>query len=71
MGIEGNEVADVYAKKGCSKEPLDLPLTLVFIIRQAIAMMRDEIAKWWTNSMPELYILRASVRLVSRSEYLR
>ncbi|KAF5004471.1 hypothetical protein FDECE_9037 [Fusarium decemcellulare] len=65
MGIEGNEVADAYAKKGCSKEPLDLPPTLAFIRRTAKAMSRDEFSNWWTNNMPEAYIplgLKADLR---------
>ncbi|KAF5001009.1 hypothetical protein FDECE_11098 [Fusarium decemcellulare] len=65
MGIDGNEVADASAKKGCSKEPHDLPLTPTFIRRQAKAMTRDEFLNWWTNNMPEAYIplgLKAELR---------
>ncbi|KAF5007695.1 hypothetical protein FDECE_5995 [Fusarium decemcellulare] len=56
MGIEGNEVADAYAKKVCSKEPLELPPTLALIRRQAKAMSHHEFPNWWTNNMPEAYI---------------
>ncbi|KAF4471945.1 reverse transcriptase [Fusarium albosuccineum] len=64
-GIEGNEEADGYAKKGCSKEPLDLPPTLAFIRRIARAKTREEFSAWWATNMPEAYIplgLKADLR---------
>lgn len=56
MGIPGNEMADILAKRGASAPPpTDLPPTRSFIKRHAGIENRAAFATWWTENRPYRY----------------
>ena len=56
MDIEGNETADIYAKRGTRKVPEELPPTLAYVKGLARAKTKRDHQIWWHNNIPEAYM---------------
>ncbi|WP_353824318.1 ribonuclease H family protein, partial [Acinetobacter baumannii] len=52
MEMEGNEMADKLAKKGCEEEPPETPPTLRYAKRQLTRSNRAVFEKWWGDNAP-------------------
>jgi ribonuclease HI len=55
MDIEGNEMADQLAKKGCEEEAPDTPPTLSYAKRQLKFANRAAFEDWWDANAPATY----------------
>jgi ribonuclease HI len=68
MEIEGNEMADELAKKGCEEEAPDTPPTLSYAKSQLKRSNRAAYEKWWRDNAPDSFCKRVKGILVPRED---
>jgi ribonuclease HI len=68
MEIEGNEMADKLAKKGCEEEAPDTPPTLSYAKRQLKRANRAAFDSWWRKEAPDSFRHLIEGELVPREE---